>query len=181
MVERWKSVTGFDGSYEVSDQGVVRSLDRTTLKLNRWGTFSEFKIKGHVLKTSRVVAEYDYRHVSLYLDGKQFSFSVYRLVANAFVPNPENLPEINHKNGDADDDVYTNLEWVTHVQNMEHAHHILGSFAHLRKPVSVKKDNFHFVYPSVLEASKYLGVQPSSLTSALKRGYKSGDHEVQYV
>jgi predicted XRE-type DNA-binding protein len=63
-----------------------------------------------------------YRIVSLSNDlGEQKTITIHRLVAQAFIPNPENLPEVNHRNGNKTHNYYLNLEWITHLKNMQHA------------------------------------------------------------
>ena len=67
-----------------------------------------------------------YLRVFLVKDGKTFSVSVHRLVAEAFIPNPENKPEVNHIDGDKQNAKKSNLEWVTHSENIKHSIHVLG-------------------------------------------------------
>ena len=62
-----------------------------------------------------------YKHLNLNIDGKRKNCGVHRLVAMAFVPNPDSLPEVNHKDGDKGNNHFSNLEWCTRKQNMEHA------------------------------------------------------------
>ncbi len=109
--EIWKSVAGFEGKYEVSSLGRVRSLTRT--RTGRGG--SRVTVFGRILRDSDASG---YRGVSL---GKGVFSSVHRLVAKAFVPNPMNLPEVNHEDGKKSNNAHWNLVWTTHKGNMEHA------------------------------------------------------------
>lgn len=111
-MENWKEIKGYEGMYEVSDQGNVRSMDR--MLKNRWGMFLK---KGQPLKPFLTGKFRNYMAVQL--SGKQFK--VHRLVAEAFIPNPENKPEVNHKDGDTFNNEVSNLEWVTTQENITHA------------------------------------------------------------
>lgn len=74
-----------------------------------------------------------YRVISLFRDGVQFQTTVHRLVATAFIPNPEGLPEVNHIDGDKSNNCVTNLEWVTKSENAQHAVEVLDAFSFNRK------------------------------------------------
>lgn len=67
-----------------------------------------------------------YPHVTLYKDGTRHNFRTHRLVAETFIPNLDNLPEVNHKDGVKTNNAETNLEWVTGGQNMRHSFDVLG-------------------------------------------------------
>ena len=103
-LERWLPVPGYEHGYEVSDQGNVRSLYRNKRQLKP--------------ATNR-----GYRQVVLYAeDGLTTKgHTVHRLVATAFVPNPNELPWVNHINGDKADNRVTNLEWCDRAGNVRHA------------------------------------------------------------
>ena len=111
--ETWKAVAGFEGLYEVSDLGRVRSLDRTTL--TRGGPRHS---KGTMLALHP--AGKGYRYVFLKRGGKQYSRGVHTLVARAF-NCPGTGPEVNHLDLDKANNRPGNLEWVTRKENMAHA------------------------------------------------------------
>lgn len=115
MNEVWKPVQGYEGIYEVSNLGRVRSLDRVAE--NRWGTTRP--IPG-TIRTIAVKRE-GYCFVNLFRKSKGKPMYVHRLVALAFLPNPDNLPQVNHKDGDKLNNALTNLEWCSKSDNCRHA------------------------------------------------------------
>lgn len=117
MKENWKDVIGLEGYYQVSDQGNVRSLDRYVVGGSRWGIKKDF-IKGQNLST-RLAGEYLQVKFN---KNKKITKSVHRTVAEAFIPNPLNLPEVNHINGNRIDNRACNLEWTTRAGNVQHAY-----------------------------------------------------------
>ena len=98
-MEEWKNIIGYEGLYEVSDKGNVRNVRRNTL-----------------LKLSK--NNYGYIQVYLYKNGIKTGFKVHRLVAKAFIPNPDNLPQVNHKNEVKSDNCVDNLEWCDNYYNL---------------------------------------------------------------
>ena len=107
MKEQWKAIEESNGMYEVSNTGKVRSLN-----YNKTGLVRELKQK---------INRYGYCVVTLHIEGKQKYPTVHRLVANAFIPNPDNKPQINHKSGVKTDNSVENLEWSTTSENVKHA------------------------------------------------------------
>ena len=109
--ELWKDIEGFEGLYQVSTWARVRSLDRWITYKNGVKRF----FKSEILKPS--YNKDGYLIVYLYKNGKRTSFLVHRLVARAFIPNPDNLPLINHKDEVKDNNYPYNLEWCTDEYN----------------------------------------------------------------
>lgn len=111
----WKPIKGYEGRYEVSDDGQVRSMTRAEHLSD--GRARTRKGRQLVLMTKRT----GYQCVNLYKDGHMKTHLVHRLVADTFIPNPEQKPEVNHINGDKHDNRAVNLEWVTESENIRHA------------------------------------------------------------
>lgn len=112
--EEWCDVSGYEGLYQVSSCGRVKSLART--KLGKGGCVLE--VKERILKAG--LGNHGYLFVCLYKDNKNNTPTIHRLVANEFIANTENKPEVNHLNGKTDNRVCS-LEWVTPKDNIAHA------------------------------------------------------------
>ena len=108
--EVWRDIPEYDGLYQASDYGRIRTIS---------GKASECRGGNFVMKP--FVDDCGYLRIALYKEGKYRKFKVHRLVAFAFVPNPDNLPEVNHINGLKTDNRPCNLEWMTRRDNSLHA------------------------------------------------------------
>jgi hypothetical protein len=118
--EQWMPVLGFEGLYKVSDQGHVKSLDRV-VQLTGHPTIKARTIKGRILfqKTNRPAAgAYKRKQVALWKDNKEHTMNVARLVAEAFIPNPDGAPFVLHLDDDATNNVVSNLQWGDHLENV---------------------------------------------------------------
>lgn len=107
MKEIWKPVVGYEGAYEVSNCGRVRTL--------HYHRGSQVRVMQHDKSAS-------YDLVTLYKDGKPFCKSVHRLVAEAFLPNPNNYPVVNHIDENKRNNVVENLEWCSQQYNVTYGH-----------------------------------------------------------
>ena len=109
-----KPVVGYEGYYEVDQFGRVFSLDRSVVVVDGNRTYTKHLV-GKQMKQS--MHDKGYKTVSLTKDGKTTLMFVHRLVAEAFLPNPENLPMVNHKDEDKTNNFLENLEWCTAAYN----------------------------------------------------------------
>lgn len=114
-MEIFKKVFGYEDIYEISTTGIIKSIDHLVAHSNGRNRIQ----KGRILKTSK--SKKGYLQVSLSFNKKRFHTGVHRLVAIAFIPNPENKPEVNHKDGDKTNNNVWNLEWSTGSENQIHA------------------------------------------------------------
>lgn len=107
-METWKDIEGTGGIYEVSNTGKIRSNNYL----------------GHGSQKELMLAKdkKGYLRVRIYIGGLRKTIKVHRAVAIAFIPNPENKPEVNHKDGDKANNCVDNLEWATSSENVKHAY-----------------------------------------------------------
>lgn len=119
LIEQWKAVVGYEGFYEVSDQGRVRSVDRFVK--NNYGDGSQHRVKrrGIVMKVRE--NRYGYLYLVISKQGKPKTISVHRLVAMAFIGEITDGLEVNHIDGCKTNNRVENLEIVTHAENIHHA------------------------------------------------------------
>lgn len=110
MTEEWRPINGFDGRYEVSDMGNVRSFCVV-------GSNDKRIDRDNPMMMTQCDNGHGYKCVKIRVDGHVKGLYVHRLVAEAFIPNPQNLPCINHKDEDKSNNVVDNLEWCTHKYN----------------------------------------------------------------
>lgn len=114
-MEQWKAVEGYEGYYEVSDHGRVKGLSRTIRR-------SDGRLVAIPERILSPTPDTDgYRQCKLCRDGKYKMVGVHCLVARAFIPNPENLEDVNHKNFDRADNHVSNLEWKSHGDNVRYS------------------------------------------------------------
>lgn len=118
--EKWKDIQGFEGLYQVSNLGNVRSLDRyVNSAINK---SKQRLLKGRVLKPND--NGHGYKYITLSINGIKYREYIHRLVAKHFVDNPNDKEEVNHINGDKTDNESENLEWTTRNENEKHSHEL---------------------------------------------------------
>lgn len=136
-MEEWKDIKGYEGLYQVSNDGRVKSLPKTWT-CGRYGT-----VRHNDEKIMKLCNNGEgYLRVNLSKNGKTKWYSVHRLVGEAFIPNPYNLSEINHKNECTTDNSIENLEWCDRLYNMNYGTRITK----ISKPVEAFDDNGNVVY-----------------------------------
>lgn len=147
MAEVWKDIQGYEGLYQVSDRGEVKSLPRT---IERRGN-SPMRLRERILRPR--INRKGYATVGLCKECEMWNRTVHRIVAQAFIPNPNNLPEINHINGIKTDNRVENLEWVTTKDNVKHSIEVLGNKRDIPK-YAVRCVDTGILYPSAQEAAE---------------------------
>lgn len=140
MIEEWKDIKNFEGIYQVSSLGRIKSVPRE-------GT------KGGIIKQ---FLDGRYMKVHLYKNGKDKFLYVHRLVAIAFIENKDNKPQINHINGKKTDNRLVNLEWSTSKENLEHA--VNTGLRHLKKVAQIKDGKIIKIFNNCRRASIETGI-----------------------
>ena len=174
--EIWKDVKDYEGLYQVSNMGRVKSLERM-----KWNGRGYQKIPEKILKASEYRG--GYLQVNLSKDGKAKDCKIHRLVAQAFISNPQNLPEVNHKDENKKNNCVENLEWCSKLYNINYgtgrkrsAEKRRGkkkSEEHIKKlskPVfSVNKESGLIMWwQSASEAGRILGIAKQSICACCR-------------
>ena len=171
--EVWRWIEGHEGLYMVSNLGRVMSVPTVS---QRGG--HKYRKPGMEIKPQDNGR--GYKFVALYKDGSQLLMTVHRLVASAFLENPEEKPDVNHKDGDKANNKVDNLEWVTKSENMRHASeilHVMGSNRRFcgEEILAIREDK-----RTEREIAETYGVAQSVINRIrLGRTYKSFDGEVR--
>jgi len=174
----WMPIAGYEDSYEVSSDGQVRGIDRVVKRPP-----SKRRVKGVVLKPH--MSNSGYQFVLLRKDGKQSPFYIHRLVAQAFVENPNHHNTVNHKDENKLNNQASNLEWCSHGYNMAYAGGSKRRVRNLVKPVLISKDGALVKRcESIHEAASYLGVDASCISRCcrhIKGQTRIHGYEVAYA
>ena len=171
-VEVWRPVVGWEGLYEVSSHGRVRSVDRVHEQKGRYGQIVRHLYKGQLL--SPRIRRY-YLAVTFCIDNKLIAFPIHRLVAQAFVPNPDNLPCINHKDECKTNNHADNLEWCSILYNNKYGTRLDKVAKARSKPIeqlSIEDEHVAF-FQSVAAAARKLNVRPNHIYSVITGNKKS--------
>jgi hypothetical protein len=185
MKEIWKDIAGYEKMYQVSNLGRVRSLDRYS-----WNGYKYWLQRGKILKPCQQKS--GYLNVDL-SDGhsKSHKYRVHRLVAQAFIPNPNNLPCVNHKDENPQNNKALNLEWCDYRYNNNYGNHNLKmSLTRQKKKYKsiairngrkaskkVKQLDLNgkllHIYPSQTEAARKTGSKRNGISDCCRGKHKS--------
>lgn len=170
-IEIWADVQGYEGKYQVSNHGRVKSLARYRKNNGNSQTFQEERI----LKQS--INNCGYCIVELSLDAKRKRHSVHRLVASAFISNDDGKEQVNHKDENKQNNHVDNLEWCSCKENNNYGSHNEKSaktrgIAVVRIDESGNREEFY----SISEAARRTGISQPSISECLKKSGKSGGY-----
>lgn len=178
MEEIWKDIKGYEGVYQVSNLGRVKSLPR----LHKFA-HGYYMTKEKILSPRICGKQREYLAVALQIDGKTKQYKVHRLVAIAFIPNPYGYNEINHKDENKGNNKMDNLEWCTRSYNVNYGSRIEKHRKALIKPVVAYSKTYEFVkeFDSLVDASKFAKVDATNISRACrKEGRISGGYLWKY-
>ena len=189
MEEVWKPIKGYEEFYEVSNAGRIRSKDRKMVLSDGKRNWEYIK-KGRILKP--VTRQHGYLGVMLYGKGGQKTrgfktFSVHRLVAEAFIPNPNGLPEVNHIDEDKTNNRVENLQWVSHIDNTNYGTAIKRRIEKAINGIQsrsieqyTKDGTLVAEYPSIAEAERQTGFAKANICRCAQ-GNQKYSHAYGYV
>ena len=175
--EEWRDIKGYEGRYQVSSLGNFVSITKRSGRKTMRGSLDT---KGYV-------------KITLYKNGARHTQGAHRFVAQAFIPNPENKTQVNHLDGDKQNNAVSNLAWCTNAENQQHKFHVLGykipeerlmrmwekalpkSVEASKKPIFCEETKDRF--DSIKEAVAKYGTTPSNFSLAvLRKKTAAGDH-----
>lgn len=162
--EIWKDIKGYIGLYQVSNFGRIKSLRRKIISPT-----GNYYSKEKIL-TTNANDGLGYVRIQLFKNNKSKCVRVHRLVAEAFIPNPYNKRDVNHKNGIKSDNRVENLEWATRSENELHSISVLGKKPFTKKIICVETGQ---VFNSVTEAAKKYKTTISCISRVLSAKRKT--------
>jgi hypothetical protein len=174
VLETWRDVVGYEGYYQVSNTGKVKSISR-----NIWNGKGYIKSSGKLLKQG--TNQKGYPIVYLSKNSKSKTITVHRLVAKAFIENPSDKPQVNHIDGNKKNNNVSNLEWCSNQENQLHAvinklnDHSTYKSGKAERPVykiDTETNEVIAKYNSISEATDAIGYKSKSNIGACCRGLK---------
>lgn len=195
-MENWKDIDGYEGLYQVSDFGRIKSLERVTELKNGAKRLVSEKIRK--LSNHKVAGKNGYLIVGLSKNNITKSMLVHIIVAKSFIKNPHSKPQVNHKNGIKSDNRVSNLEWVTASENQKHALKMglqiipSGSASPMygrtgglnnssKKIIQIDDNKIVQKFNSIVEASLKTKIEPTNISACCrKKRKKAGGYKWEF-
>lgn len=182
MEEIWKDIPGYEGLYQASNLGRIRSLAHVVEYVKHYDdrdVVSKHHFKGKILSQNKSSG---YLSCIFSVDGKAVYPLVHRLVASAFIPNPDNKPEVDHIDGDTTNNCVENLRWVTSKENTANS---ISKGEHTSqnpyKKKAIRDVDTGEVFESMLDAEKRYKIPRGRISGAIKSGQCVYGHKFEIV
>lgn len=188
MKEEWRNIKGYDGRYQISSFGRIKSLERYVDRKKQ----GKLKIKERIMIPR--LTKTGYYRIGLCANNKLKMFCIHRLVAETFIPNSEKKPQVNHKNGIKNDNKVSNLEWVTNSENQKHSFEYLNKKPLWKGKTGILHNRSKSVYQinkkgiilnefgSIAEAERTTNISSSSISSCcLGKRKTAGGYKWRYI
>lgn len=176
--EIWKDIKGYEGMYQVSSHGRVKSLDRVIQLVNG----GQRTLKGKLISPAPHTR--GYVQAPLSKDGVTTRFLIHRLVAEAFIPNPQNKPQVNHKDEVKTNNRLENLEWFTQIENINYGtrnQKAKEALSYKVRGICIKT-NKELIFSSHREAARVLGISQGGISGVVSgRGKTAGGYRWESV
>lgn len=186
MQEILKPIPGFEGYYEASSNGYIKSVERKLIQKSRHGGTREVLYKSKILEPYK--RKYKRSNIKerlqivLSKNGETKSYDVHRLIAITFIENPNNYDTVNHKDGDTFNNHVENLEWVTKAENNRHAFkNNLVKTQKLIAQINPITKKVIKVYPGESEACRRMGVKQGKIRKAMQNNWKLRSFNWEYI
>ena len=175
--EEWRDIIGWEGLYQVSNLGRVKSLPRLHKSVH-----GEYLSKERILSPRVCGGQREYLSVALYRGKGAVQRKIHRLVAMAFISNPKGYKEVNHIDENKRNNMASNLEWCSRSYNVNYGRRIEKQSAHLQKAVLAFTRRGQFVarFKSIKDAAVWAGVDGSNVSRAIKRDSVSGGYKWRF-
>lgn len=170
MNEIWKPIKKFEGYYEISNLGNIRSIERTIITKNNVQRI----VKSKQLKLS--VNEHGYLITTIRINNVPYNLKIHRIVAQTFIPNPDNKKTVNHIDCNKLNNAVSNLEWSTHSENIQHAYDNNLNYSDSQYKAVLqysKQGEFIQEYKSISEAKKTLKIKGNHISDVCNGRMKS--------
>lgn len=159
MIEEWKDINNYEGYYKISNFGRVKSVSRVAI--------NKHLIPERILKNRK--ARNGYLRTNLSKDGVLKSAAIHRLVAEAFVPNYDNKPQVNHIDENKLNNRADNLNWMTAHENNNYAtNQTRAHKSHMKRVKILTDDYVEYIFDGVVLAAKYLNIDKKKLSNAAR-------------
>lgn len=181
MEEIWKDVKEFEGIYQISNLGRLKRLETIIDTIYQQKYKRKIHQKERIVKVNKCSRYYKYT-LQNKNSNKKRTTSIHRLVAEAFIPNPDNLPQVNHIDGNRYNNNINNLEWCSASENVRHAQNKLNKIVKNVMQIDQQTNQVIKIYKSTVEAMKETGIDRTNISKVCNGKMKTaGGYIWKYI